>query len=1324
LFAAADELIQPGDTVHVQVRLKTPLTGGHYATRDSQSDKQRLTRVSERVFEVSEKESLLAMTCPMFNSSILPVRVAAGERVAFVERITEAIIQTASTLSTTTTPATGQQEPTRHDLEHLGNDERVNMLRVLVEFDDVFYHQGTALRATDLTQHRIRLQPNASPVFTPQYPLPHAKLEAAKEIVRDMLRDRIAEPAQSPCNSPVLIVTKANGDKRFVTDFRRLNHVTVPDRFPMARVDNIFNDLRGMKFYTTMDLKSGFWQILIAEEDRYLTAFSIPGIGQFQYIRLPFGLSNSPATFCRVVTTAISGHENLNSNGACVSIARAYVDDLLIASRDYHHHLEHIRTILTDLRRARLTVNPVKCSWLRSSTKFLGHILTADGVSIDPARVKRVAEWSVPTNRKALQRFIGFVTYCHHFIQNFATICKPLYDLSKRRSREDYVWLPVHQQAFDQMRLALGDATKLAVPYFDGRPFVITSDASNFGIGAVLEQQQDDGTLKPIAFAGRNLKDHEKLFGIAEKECLALVYALTEFKCYTEGFNVTANTDHSALTWLRTKVRLNNRRLQLWALTIQASMPNIVYVPGRDLTVADALSRCTQVDDPELYLAQEGAPHTHAAVGTITADSRNGAPTSNDMEPSDDDREDDEDDGRSDTMSTTEEDKETDPTDYIAYQENGERYEGDSSHHLPVESSSAGEYMVDINVLSAVQEGLRTAQRLDRNLTGIIRYLEDRELPDDRRERDRIMQEAPEYFLRERLLHRGLRLVIPTDLQLTYLSEAHGSRLGGHMGEHRTLDRLSHCFWKGMTRDAKAHVKACTSCCLRKPKPPRIKPQLVTTLPDPYQPFTEVNIDMVVGLPTTTRGNTCILTVTDKMSRWVEAYPLPNSTAGTVATVLACEFIARYGCPIRIVSDRGSNFTSDLLRQVIRVLNIQQQFSPAYCPWINGSVERMNGSIIRMLSNYVNEHRDNWDIELPFVLFAYRAARNRMTGYSPFQLVYGTEARVPSHLSLFTDPADIPVGSPMDTTTYITRLSEVLRRAWMHAAVRDTEYRTPTPTPTSASASQRTTAATSSDMTAEYQVGDNVWVYQPSKVGGSAKFAVGWAGPFVVSTVLSEHRLLVKRGDGSHRWDVREVHGARVKPYRSPIAPTSVPEVPLAAALSPEAVTRTDDPSTESVVSRTSRPLRVEDRSTENVATRATGPATMGSEIRATGSATMGSEIRATGSATMGSATRATRPATMGSATRATRPATMGSVTRAATRPSHSLQKARSGHPSELTVDRIIDESTDAIGSTMFTVRWLLYPSQPDTLEPEQFFVKKGVKSTVLLRWQNSQRRR
>ena len=1033
LFAEHGVTILPGLTQTVDLRCKVPLQPGFYASRDNQSNTNRQTFIAEQILEIPHAQTI-QLKVTILNNSMFLVTIRAGERLATLDAITEVIQQTGMDVNT----AAAENEQVA-DLSHLSVQQQRALSKAIQQNKQAFYQADTDLRATHLTQHQIHVKDGSDPVFVPQYPLAFAHQDVVKKLVLDMLKAKIVEPTRSAYNSPIILVKKHDGTWRFVTDFRRLNDATIPDRFPLARQDDIFRELQGMHYYTTVDLKQGFWQIEILPEHRSFTAFSVAGLGQFQYCRLPFGLSNSPATFCRVVTTAISGSANLFEEQDRKSIARAYVDDIIIASKDFDSHVTHINIILQAIHHANLTINPSKCSWAKQEIKFLGHIVAHDGIRIDPERVKRIAAWQAPVNRRALLRFIGFVNYCRAFVPRFGAICNPLYALTSKA--KEFLWEKQHQDAFEKLKLAMQDTRTLAIPQYNGRPFLIECDASNTGIGAALLQEQDDGSFRPIAYAGRALKTQEINYGISEKECLAMVYSLQEFNVFIEGHRVEIKTDHAALTWLQEKVRLGNRRLQLWSLVLQKAFPKIKYSPGETMILADALSRCDAVEDPEGYLAQQTNP----------------IPTN-------------------------------------------------TQQHF-------------VNSLNVVQQNFCDGQREDKNIREIIDFLLLESLPTDKDRRQRVRQQAPYYHIERELLYKKNKLVVPQPMRKKLIAEAHDSPFGGHLSEGKTLSRLQAYFWQGIGRDVRQHLNACTSCNGFKPKTGQIKPRLVDKVPDPYEPFSEVNIDLITNLPKSRNGNQHILTVTDKMSRWVEAYPLPDLTAAAVANAILKEFVCRYGAPIRISSDRGSNFTAELMNKVVKIINSEQQFSPAYCPWINGSVERMNGTLVRMLRHYINQEQDDWDEKLPFVLFAYRSSVSRTTGSSPFRLVFGREARGPTEASIKASETSAIKGNPDEATSYAARLSATLTNAWTHAKVVDTSYR------------QSNSESEVTPQLSNFAVGDRVWIYQPDTKSKSKKFAEDWVPGWVIRSVISPQIFIVQRGDGSGRADIRTVHAARVKPY-------------------------------------------------------------------------------------------------------------------------------------------------------------------------------------------------
>jgi len=1069
LFAACGTVIVPALTRTIDVCCKVPLQPGFYATRDNQSHQGRRTKVAEQIVEVTES-SIVRLSVTIRNDTLFPVSIREGERLVTLEPISEVIVQTADSIAESIT-IDGEELPKLADLDV---KQRAALLSVLDRHRKTLYREGQPLQATNLSKHRIQVKEGSSPVFVSQYPLPFIQQDAARQILLEMLRAKIAEPARSAYNSPIILVKKHDGTWRFVTDFRQLNAVTIPDRFPLARQDDIFRELQGMTYYTTIDLKQGFWQVEIEPGDRHFTAFSIPGLGQFQYCRLPFGLSNSPASFCRVVTTAISGCSNLFDGDVRTSVARAYVDDIIVASKDFESHVAHIDIVLQSLSLANLTIHPGKCSWAKKEIRFLGHIVDRSGIRIDPERIQRVATWTTPTNRRALLRFLGFVGFCRQFLPMFGAICDPLYKLSSNKT--EFKWSPVHEKAFLHAKKLMSDPAKLAIPIYDGRPFHIECDACATGIGAALLQVQDDGTMRPIAYTGRGLRDSELSYGISEKECLAMVNALDQFKVFTEGHRVIVKTDHAALAWLKDKVRLGNRRLHMWALTLQTAFPDIHYSPGTTMTLADPLSRNDQVEDPEEFLASAAVPVS--APASLVSQTASVQAATEIMQP-------------------------PQPRQLTT---------------MPPPTDQA------VPTLTEVQADFRDHQHKDGSLSELLQFLLHQKLPTDQGRKRALLQQAEHFHVRNGLLCRGSRLVVPHSWRERLLVQAHDSVFGGHLGQDKTLSRLCAFYWKGMSKDVRSFVQSCATCGRFKSAVPLGKPKLVSSLPEPYQPFSEVNMDVVTNLPKTRAGNVHILTITDKMSRWIEAYPLPNYTAATVASVFLKEYVCRFGAPSKVCSDQGSNFTSELFREVLSIINSQQQLSPAYCPWINGTVERSNGTVVRMLRNYVNQEQDDWDEKLPFVLFAYRAVACRATGFSPYRLVFGGEARGPVEASLQAPAHPKTQGHPTEASLYAKELKETLAKVWTHAKSTETKYR-------ASDDVDDDVAPTPPSKPRHYSVGDRVFIYQPDCKNKSSKFAEDWVPNWVIRKVLSSSCVVVERAGGGGRNSVRTVHTAHIKPF-------------------------------------------------------------------------------------------------------------------------------------------------------------------------------------------------
>ena len=345
-------------------------------------------------------------------------------------------------------------------------------------------------------------------------------------------------PSSSPWASPIVLVKKKDGSTRFCVDYRKVNKVTRKDAYPLPRVDDTLDTLAGAKWFSTLDLISGYWQVEMHPDDREKTAFcTLEGL--FEFNVMPFGLCNGPATFQRLMDMILAGLQ--------WSRCLVYLDDIIIFGTTFEEHLSNLELVFDRLREAKLRLQPVKCKLCKKKVNFLGHIVSRDGVAADPAKTDKVAEWAVPKCKRDVQCFLGLANYYRRFIQDFATVAKPLHHLTEKYA--NFKWTEDCQTAFENLRQKLVSAPILAFPDCS-KPFILDTDASDTGIGAVLSQQQEDGTERVIAYASRLLSKPERRYCVTRRELLAVVVFITHFRHYLLGNSFTLRTDHGALTWL------------------------------------------------------------------------------------------------------------------------------------------------------------------------------------------------------------------------------------------------------------------------------------------------------------------------------------------------------------------------------------------------------------------------------------------------------------------------------------------------------------------------------------------------------------------------------------------------------------------------------------------------------------------------------------------------------------------------------------------------------------------------------------------------------
>ena len=466
---------------------------------------------------------------------------------------------------------------------HLGDvdfpESKAELLALLSSFRSCVSLPGEPLGKTDAVRHSIHLIPGSTPTYVPAYRIPHSRRTLVDDAVRSMIDDGIVEPAASPFNSPLLLVPKSNGEWRVVVDFRQLNSATVPDRFPMPVLSDLLQSIGESNcVFSTLDLKSGFFQIDLEESSRPYTAFTTSS-GQYMFKRMAMGLRNAPLTFTRLMNSVLSGL--LGNSVFC------YLDDIIVASKDLHSHLDTLSQILSRFAKAGLTLKLSKCSFLRSEIKFLGHRVDKHGIHTLDDKVRAVSEFPTPSNADQIRSFIGLAGFYRQFIKDFSKIAQPLTSLLKKDA--PFTWLEAQTEAFNTLKQALCNAPVLAFPDFS-RDFTLCTDASNIGIGSVLMQSDANGKSRAVAFASRLLNAAERNYSVTDREALAVVWSLRHFRDLILGYRIHVLTDHSAVTELFKGKNLSGKFAR-WQLTVQEYGPTFGYIPGKANTVADALSR-------------------------------------------------------------------------------------------------------------------------------------------------------------------------------------------------------------------------------------------------------------------------------------------------------------------------------------------------------------------------------------------------------------------------------------------------------------------------------------------------------------------------------------------------------------------------------------------------------------------------------------------------------------------------------------------------------------------------------------------------------------
>ncbi len=853
------------------------------------------------------------------------------------------------------------EELGRRSGEHLSTSQQEQLRHLLRDFVNIFAAREEDCTRTALVQHNIDTGP-AAPIRLRPHRLPLAKRQAAEELIRDMAANGIIETSDSPWAAPMVMVRKKTGGWRPCVDFRRLNAVTRKDSYPLPRIDDALDYVAGSCWFSSLDLRSGYWQVELAAEARPKTAFTI-GQGLWQFRVMPFGLCNAPATFERLMEHVLKDIPRTR----CV----VYLDDLLVHARDFDQAVHNLREVLTAIRSAGLRLNPAKCNLLTRQTHFLGHVVSESGVATDPAKVAAVRDWPPPTNISELRSFLGLASYYRRFVRDFATIASPLHQLTNKGRR--FGWSEDCAAAFRQLKAALIHAPVLAYPD-PNQPFLVDTDASNVGVGAVLSQRGEAGE-RVVAYYSCSLSRPERNYCVTRRELLAVVLAVRHFRPYLLGTKFTLRTDHASLTWML-NFRQPEGQVARWLEILQEYDFEVHHRPGRQHANADALSRRPCLADECRYCGRQ--------------EERGLGPSSAAVEPGDS--------GGDGEPFTTEQLKQQQANDPVLVKVRGwleartrPDWQAVSSQGPEIKSFHSQWGSLELHDGMIYRRWQAPGGGIDR-----------------------------------------LQLLVPHTLRSEVLRWVHGAAGAGHFGNSKTVRRLRQRFyWPGCRQDAELHVHCCDVCTAQKGPSRRSHAPLQQYLVG--APMERIGVDILGPFPVTEAGNRFVLVAMDYFTKWPEAYAVPDQSASTTAQRLVDEMFARFGVPDELHSDQGRNFESRLFSEVCQRLGVKKTRTTPLRPQSDGLVERFNRTLATQLAILTSQHQRDWDQHLPLVLWAYRTAVQESSQYTPAALMFGRELRTPVDLVFGSPPEPEIAGGP--ELDYFRRLKE--RLSTVHQLARE-----------------------------------------------------------------------------------------------------------------------------------------------------------------------------------------------------------------------------------------------------------------------------------------------
>lgn len=846
------------------------------------------------------------------------------------------------------------------------------------------------------------------------------EIETIKEETDRLLNKGVIRRSNSSWSFPTVLVAKKDGRKRLCIDYRNLNAITKADCYPLPRISEILALHVNHRIFSSIDLKDGFFHLKIKPEDQCKTAFSTP-FGLFEYNVAPFGLKNTPSAFQRAMCEVLA---------PVSSKCTPFIDDIIVSSLNFEQHLEDLKQVFMCLRDANLTLNKLKCKLFKNEVTVLGHRISKEGIQASEANLRNIENFPVPSRKKEVQAFLGLINYVAKFIPHLSKDLLPLRKLIRKSSR--FEWTADHSTCFEEIKRKFAKPTVLAFP--DNQlDKIIAIESDRETISAMLMQKMGN-EIRLVECRCRTLSDTETRYNVYEKEALALQLGFTSFRHYLGQSKIQvvsilpefkncisrkvlptrlsrilleANEFEFEVKLSKSAKRVNTEDICRENNEFEHAGENVktVYVDGASVGNGtpscrasfgvwwghdDPLNSAGEIDQPA---SNQRAELTAALVALQQAVSKGLSEVRI----------------ISDSQYLVSSQKEW----IIDWEKNGKLTTKGKPvancdlhfairdltkrckvywQHVPGHSGIPGNVEADrlatealqlkratLSIIS-IEDSFFREQRSDRVYSTIVQQIENG---------DRV----PAYSLSKNLLYKettnGLRLVVPISLRKTILYLFHDNpAMGGHHGVFKTFEDISSTYWWPYLRKTiSEYVRSCHQCQIHKPsamKPYGYLHPIVSS-----QVMEKVGIDFIGPLIRTTRGNAYIVVCIDYFSRYVITKPLKEISAKTTAIFLLENVVCQHGAPRCMISDRGAQFTSAIIAELMSLLKIEQALTTPYHPQSNGMCENANRNIIRSLKKYVDLNSGDWDLYLPIVTLSYNISTNKSSGFTPFEIRTG-----------------------------------------------------------------------------------------------------------------------------------------------------------------------------------------------------------------------------------------------------------------------------------------------------------------------------------------------